>query len=143
MDERIKKYFEHPRKITKVEALEDCALLLTFDNGEQKIYNMKNKLQGVFEILKDPQKFNSVFIDEVGNIAWDIDDQIDSSIHWENRIDICKDALYLDSEPLASENSTWDPDYTKTTPSERKALQEAEHDFETGNTVDYNNIKWD
>lgn len=37
----------------------------------------------------------------------------------------------------------WDPDYTKTTPNERKALQEAEHDFETGNTVDYNNIKWD
>ena len=37
----------------------------------------------------------------------------------------------------------WDPDYTKTTPSERKALQEAEQDFETGNTVDYKNIKWD
>lgn len=37
----------------------------------------------------------------------------------------------------------WDPDYTKTTPSERKVLQEAEQDFETGNTVDYKNIKWD
>lgn len=37
----------------------------------------------------------------------------------------------------------WDPDYTKTTPSERKVLQEAEQDFETDNTVDYKNIKWD
>lgn len=37
----------------------------------------------------------------------------------------------------------WDPDYTKTTPSEKKALQEAEQDFKTGNTVDYKNIKWD
>ena len=37
----------------------------------------------------------------------------------------------------------WDPDYTKTTPSERKVLQEAEQDFESGNTVDYKNIKWD
>lgn len=37
----------------------------------------------------------------------------------------------------------WDPDYTKTTPSERKVLQEAEQDFETGNTVDYKNIKWE
>ena len=42
----------------------------------------------------------SVFIDAVGNVAWDIDENIDSSIHWQNRIDLCKDMLYLESVTL-------------------------------------------
>lgn len=25
---------------------------------------------------------------------------VDSMVHWENRIDICKDALYMDSVPI-------------------------------------------
>ena len=37
---------------------------------------------------------------EVGNVAWDIDENIDSSIHWQNRIDLCKDMLYLESVTL-------------------------------------------
>lgn len=98
MDERIKKYFENPRKIKSVKPLENYVLELTFDNGEEKRYGMGDKLTGVFAALRNPEKFNSVFLDEVGNVAWDIDEKIDSTQHWENRIDLCKDALYLESE---------------------------------------------
>ena len=72
-------------------------LFITFDNGEFKKYEMINELYGVFAVLKDIKKFESVFIDEVGNVAWNIDENIDSSIHWEKRIDLCKDMLYLES----------------------------------------------
>ena len=53
----------------------------------------------VFSVLKDPEKFKKVFLDEFGNPAWDIDENVDSSIHWNNRIDLCADALYMDSQP--------------------------------------------
>jgi hypothetical protein len=61
---------------------------------------MNEKLYGVFDILKDKNKFKEVFLDEYGNIAWDIDKNIDSSVHWNNRIDLCKDSVYLDSKPI-------------------------------------------
>ena len=97
LDEKVRKYFENPRKLEKIEADDDYNLYLTFDNGEVRIYNMKNELDGVFSVLKDKKKFQSVVIDEFVNAAWNIDDSVDSKEHWENRIDICKDALYMDS----------------------------------------------
>lgn len=97
MDNKIKKYFEDPRKIKDVKPLENYELLLTFDNGEIKKYEMKNELTGVFKILENKEKFNSVFINEVGNIAWMVDDNLDSSLYWNNEIDLCKDMLYLES----------------------------------------------
>ena len=75
-------------------------LLITFDNGEIKKYEMINELYGVFVALKDVKKFESVFSDGVSNVTWDIDENIDSSIHWQNRIDLCKDMLYLESVTL-------------------------------------------
>lgn len=100
VDENVKKYFENPRKVMKVEADDDFNLYLTFDNGEYRIYKMENELNGIFVVLKDKEKFKSVFVDEFGNVAWNIDDSVDSLTHWENRIDICKDALYMDSVPV-------------------------------------------
>ncbi len=100
LHEKIRKYFENPRKLMKVKADEDFNLHLTFDNGEVRIYSMAKELDGTFAVLKDKVKFQSVFIDEFGNAAWDIDDSVDSIEHWENRIDICKDALYMDSVPM-------------------------------------------
>lgn len=97
MEDKVKKYFENPRKIEAVEALENYILLLTFDNGEIKKYNMRNELTGVFSVLKSKEKFNSVFINDVGNVAWNIDDNLDSFTHWENQIDLCKDMLYMES----------------------------------------------
>ena len=100
MEERVKKYFENPRKIVEVKPTTNYTLLITFDNGEIKKYEMINELYGIFVVLKDIKKFESVFIDEVGNVAWNIDENVDSSIHWQNRIDLCKDMLYLESVPL-------------------------------------------
>ena len=89
-------------KIINVVPNDDYTLLLKFTNGEVRIYDMKDSLFGVFEILKDINKFREVFIDENGNIAWDRDNSIDSSIHWNNRIDICKDAILLESKLATS-----------------------------------------
>lgn len=100
MDEQIKKYFENPRKIKRVKPVEDYTLLITFDNGETKKYNMINELTGVFSVLKNKEKFNQVFVNDVGNVAWNIDSNVDSSIHWDNEIDLCKDMLYMDSVPV-------------------------------------------
>lgn len=97
MDDKIRKYFENPRKIKAVEAIDPYVLRLTFDNGEIKIHDMSNELTGVFEILKSKEKLRQVFINDVGNVAWNMDDGIDSSEHWENQIDLCKDMLYLES----------------------------------------------
>ena len=36
----------------------------------------------------------------------------------------------------------WDSDFTKLTPAERTRLDEAEHDFSVGNTVNHNDIDW-
>lgn len=80
-----------------MEPLEGYVLRLTFDNGEIKSYSMQDKLQGVFAVLQSQAKFQKAFLDEFGNVAWDIDETVDSSVHWNNRIDLCKDALYLDS----------------------------------------------
>lgn len=37
----------------------------------------------------------------------------------------------------------WDPDYTKVTPAERKALEEAEKDMIENGTVSHDAISWD
>ena len=37
----------------------------------------------------------------------------------------------------------WDPDYTKVTPAERKALEEAEKDMVENGTVSHDAINWD
>ena len=88
------------RKIIEVVPEANYSLTVIFDNDETRIYNIADNLYGVFEILQDENKFKEVFVDESGNIAWDIDRNIDSNVHWTNRIDICKDAVYIESTPL-------------------------------------------
>ena len=102
MPRKVEEYFKHgPRKIIKVIPNGDYSLTISFDNNETRVYHMAENLYGVFEILKDKEKFKEVFIDEYGNVAWDIDKTIDSNVHWNNRIDICKDAVYIESTPLS------------------------------------------
>lgn len=139
MDGKVMKYFENPRKIKAVKPIENYTLLLTFDNGEFKQYSMIDELNGVFTILRDKEKFNQVFINEVGNIAWNIDNNIDSSKHWENQIDLCKDMLYMESKTVLA----WDPDFTKVTPAERTELEEIEKDMKENDTVPHDAINWD
>ena len=49
------------KEIIKVEPLKDYKLLLTFDNNEKRIKDMKPYLKkGIFKKLKDINIFNSV-----------------------------------------------------------------------------------
>ncbi len=100
LDEKTRKYFENPRKLKDVKAGDGYSLMLTFDNEEKRIYDMEKELSGVFSVLRERSKFEKVFVDEFGNAAWDIDETIDSSKQWNNRIDLCKDALYMESKPM-------------------------------------------
>lgn len=101
MPNDVRDYFASGAKtIKKIIPNKDYTLTIHFNNGEIKLYDMNGMLYGVLEILKDKDKFKEVFIDEFGNIAWDIDKQVDSSIHWNNRIDLCVDSVYLESKKL-------------------------------------------
>jgi len=71
--------------VTDVKALENYKLLLTFENGEKRIFDMKPYLdRGIFRELKDEKKFSSV------RISFD-------SIEWCNQADLDPEFLYKKS----------------------------------------------
>ena len=73
--------------IQKVEPLTDYQLLLTFENGEQRKFDMKPYLElGIFKELQDANLFNKV------RISFD-------TIEWENGADFDPEVLYQDSIP--------------------------------------------
>lgn len=75
-------------RVKEVQVLKGYKLLLTFSNGEKRIYNMDGTLnKGIFKELKDERLFNTVRV-EAGTVQW---------IHEQ---DICPDTLYLDSVPV-------------------------------------------
>ena len=100
MNANTETYFKDPRKILSVQPLDGYILRLTFDNGEVRDYNLSNELTGVYSCLIDKELFNTVFLDDVGNVAWNINPKINDSACLDNRIDLCKDALYMDSTPV-------------------------------------------
>jgi len=68
--------------VIEVEPLEDYQLLLTFENGEKRIFDMKPYLdKGIFQELKDKKKFKTV------RVSFD-------SIEWANQADIDPEILY-------------------------------------------------
>ncbi len=72
--------------VTEVEPLEDYQLLLTFENGEKRIFDMKPYLdKGVFQELKDKKMFRTV------RVCFD-------SIEWSNQADIDPEVLYENSK---------------------------------------------
>ncbi len=74
------------KEVIKVEPLKDYKLLLTFNNNEKKIKDMKPYLdKGVFKKLKNINFFNTVEI-KFGTISWG------------ENIDMCADSLYDTSE---------------------------------------------
>lgn len=76
------------KEIIKVEPLEDYKLLLTFDNNEKRIKDMKPYLnRGIFKKLRDINFFYKVYI-KYGTISWGED------------IDICADSLYDSSKKI-------------------------------------------
>lgn len=76
-----------PRAINVI-PLENYKLLITFDNNEKKIFDVKPYLKfKQFENLKNIAIFNTVKIDGL-------------SIAWINGSDICPDELYNNSTPI-------------------------------------------
>ena len=80
------------REIIKVEPTNDYELILTFDNGEIKIKDMKPYLDnGVFQQLKNLPFFESVEL-KYGTVSWG------------DSIDMCPDSLYMSSVMIKEEN---------------------------------------
>ncbi len=71
--------------VKNVKPLKKNILLLNFDNGEVKIFDMKPYLdQGLFKELNDESIFNSV------HVSFD-------TVEWSNGVDICPEILYEQS----------------------------------------------
>lgn len=69
-------------RIKEVKALENYQILVTFDNGEKRIKDMKPYLEkGVFKKLKDQEFFKSV------KVAY-------GTVTWGENIDLCADSIY-------------------------------------------------
>jgi len=72
-------------RVINVKPEQNFTLMVTFNNGEQKSFDVKPYLEiGMFKELKDESMFNSVkpFL---------------GSIQWSNGLDLCPDTLYLES----------------------------------------------
>ncbi len=78
--------------ITSVIPINDYNLILTFENGEKRQFDMNPFLdKGIFKELRNIAKFNSV------RISFD-------TIQWDNEADLDPETLYLDSVRI-NENS--------------------------------------
>ena len=58
--------------VIAVKYLSEFKLILTFENNEKKLVDLKDLLKGpIFEPLKDIEYFKKVYVDkELGTIAW-------------------------------------------------------------------------
>ena len=96
-------YFAGGRhRITSVVPNDDFTLILGFDNGEERRFDVKPLLAkgGVFEPFRTLENFRRVYLDEQHCVCWDIDPMVDSNIVWENKVDLCPDCCYVDSVPI-------------------------------------------
>jgi hypothetical protein len=76
-------------RVSEVKPGNDLTLLLTFNNGEVKSFDVKPYLGiGIFKQLNDVSVFNSVR-------------PLLGSIQWSNGVDLCPDTLYLESVKVA------------------------------------------
>lgn len=74
--------------IKSVQPLPNYNLILTFENGEKRQFDMNPFLnQGIFRELKDISKFNQV------RVSFD-------TVEWENEADIDPEILYQQSRKL-------------------------------------------
>ncbi len=78
--------------IKKVIPAENYNLILTFNNGEKRLFDMKPYLEsGIFKELKDVSKFNKV------RLVFD-------TVEWENEADFDPEVLYECSLLISSKN---------------------------------------
>ncbi len=73
-------------RVEKVKTINDFQLILTFTNGEEKVFDMKPYLnKGVFKALNDRNVFDQA------HVAW-------GTVVWNEDLDMSPDTLYLDSK---------------------------------------------
>ena len=107
-DQKMAEYFSAGRKrVTKVVPREDFTLILSFDNGEVRLYDARPLLQKgtVFEPFMQWENFRRAYLDEDHCVCWDIDPKVESSKVWNNKVDLCPDSCYVDSMPLSGDCS--------------------------------------
>lgn len=74
--------------IKDVKTLDEYKLLLTFENEEKRIFDMRPFLEkGIFKELQDKNMFNTV------RISFD-------TVEWANEVDMDPEMLYEDSIPV-------------------------------------------
>ena len=74
-------------RATSVVPTDDFELLLTFNNGERRKFDVKTLFQySMYEPLKNIGFFRQVKLDRM-------------CVHWNDDIDICPDTLYRQSVP--------------------------------------------
>lgn len=103
-DKKMAEYFATGRKkIVAVKPLPTFELLLTFEGGEQRSFDVKPLLQKntVFEPFIDYNNFCRVYLDESHCVSWDIDPNVDSNEVWSNKVDLCPDTCYVESKSIA------------------------------------------
>lgn len=72
------------KRISNVMVLPGYQMKLEFDDGVSGIVDLSESVgKGVFALWRDPLAFDRVRIGSSGELVWD------------NRIDLCPDALYL------------------------------------------------
>jgi len=104
-DRKMAEYFASGRKrITKVVPRNDFTLLLSFDNGETRLYDAGPLLQAgtVFAPFREWDNFRRVYLDEDHSVCWDIDPNVDSNEVWNNKVDLCPDSCYVETVVLLS-----------------------------------------
>lgn len=70
-------------KVLSVKVLDKFKLLLTFEDGVKKVYDMTPHLHGIFEVLKDPKIFALAHVDY-------------DTVCWTDQLDIDPEILYDD-----------------------------------------------
>ena len=104
-DRKMADYFASGRKrITKVVPRNDFTLVLSFDNGEIRLYDARPLLQAgtVFAPFREWNNFRRVYLDEDHSVCWDIDPNVDSNEVWNNKVDLCPDSCYVETVVLLS-----------------------------------------
>jgi hypothetical protein len=80
-------------RVTDVKPSQEYTLVLTFSNGEVRLFDVKPYLdKGIFRELRELRAFNSVrpFL---------------GSVQWQGGQDLCPDTLYQQSQSLISAHS--------------------------------------
>lgn len=86
------------RKIIAVKPNDDYSIILQFDNGEYRRFDVNSLIAPgtVFEELRDKSVFNRVYLDEDNVVCWDRDPSVDSRVVWSNKLDISPDTCYVE-----------------------------------------------